>query len=245
MQNITLICGDAIKSMREIKEDSIDLICCDLPYQITQNKWDIMIPIDEMWSEFNRITKKNGVVVLTATQPFTSKLVISNLANFKYDLIWEKTISSGQLNVRKQQLRNHESILVFAKSPFTYNEQKTEGSPYKINRKVKNGENNYGTQKDSSKENEGYRHAKSVIKVSNPRIKGGHPTQKPIELMEYIIKTYSNKGDLVLDCCMGSGTTGVAAIKNERLFYGIELDANYFKTSKQRITNTYEQTAIK
>lgn len=204
-----------------------------------------MIPIDEMWSEFNRITKKNGVVVLTATQPFTSKLVISNLANFKYDLIWEKTISSGQLNVRKQQLRNHESILVFAKSPFTYNEQKTEGSPYKINRKVKNGENNYGTQKDSSKENEGYRHAKSVIKVSNPRIKGGHPTQKPIELMEYIIKTYSNKGDLVLDCCMGSGTTGVAAIKNERLFYGIELDANYFKTSKQRITNTYEQTAIK
>ena len=222
---------NAMYQLNKIEEKTIDIICTDLPYGCTKNKWDLIIPVEYMWEKFNKIIKDNGVIVLTATQPFASILIGSNLDNFKYDLIWEKTISSGQLNVKNQPLRSHEHILVFYKQKPTYNEQKMPGTPYSINRKVKNNENNYNKQKDSFKVNDGFRHAKSVIKISNPRIKGGHPTQKPIELIDYILKTYSNENDLVLDCCMGSGTTAESAIKLNRRFYGIEiLESEYNKT---------------
>jgi site-specific DNA-methyltransferase (adenine-specific) len=188
-----------------------------------------------MWAQFNRVIKDDGIVVLTATQPFTSKLILSNIEDFKYEIIWEKTIGSGQLNIKKQPLRIHESILVFYKKPGTYNEQKTEGKPYAIKRKIKSKGEGYGKQKNSSKINDGFRHAKSIIKISNPRVKNGHPTQKPLELMIRLIKTYSNKNDNVLDCCMGSGTTGIAAIGLERNFIGIELDETYFITAMRRI----------
>lgn len=238
-ENYELWQGECIGLMSNIPNQSIDLICVDLPYGVTQNKWDSIIPLDKMWEQFNRIIKENGAIILTATQPFTSILVMSNLKDFKYDIIWEKTISSGQLNVGHQPLRNHESILVFYKKKPTYNEQKTLGDPYSINRKADYKENNYNEQKASSKNNTGYRHAKSVIKISNPRIKGGHPTQKPQELMEHLIKTYSNEGDLVFDCCMGAGTTGAAAGVLNRKFLGIELDSIFFDISKNRIHEAY------
>lgn len=235
---IKLVQGDCLEVMKHITSNSVHLICVDLPYGTTQNKWDEIIPFDKMWESFNRILKDDGVVVLTATQPFTSKLIMSNIDNFKYEIIWEKTIGSGQLNIRRQPLRVHESVLVFYKKFGTYNEQKTEGKPYSIKRKVASkvaeGEG-YGKQTDSEKTNDGFRHAKSVLKISNPRIKGGHPTQKPLELMEYVVKTFSNEKDIVLDCCMGSGTTGVAAVNLKRKFIGIELDDKYFNDAKARI----------
>jgi site-specific DNA-methyltransferase (adenine-specific) len=222
--------------MENIEKNSVNLILVDLPYGTTQNKWDEIIPFDKMWGFFNKILHKNGNIVLTATQPFSSKLVLSNIKNFKYEIIWEKTISSNQLNVKRQPLRSHESILIFNNnSKATYNEQKTEGEPYKINRKVNFEKQSYGDQKDSIKINDGFRHAKSVIKISNPRVKGGHPTQKPLELMKYLINAFSNEEDTVLDCCMGSGTTGEAALLLNRFFIGIEKDSKYFDIANKRI----------
>lgn len=227
-RNYDLIFGDAIENMAKLKEKSIDLILVDLPYGVTNNKWDVIIPFDEMWEQFNRIKKNNAAMVLTATQPFASMLVMSNLKQFKYDVIWEKTICSGQLNVKHRPLRAHEGILVFYDKIPTYNEQKTEGKPYKIKREGNDTENCYCRQKASEKDNEGFRHAKSVVKIPNQRIKGGHPTQKPVALLEMLIKTFSNENDIVLDCCMGSGSTGVAAMNLNRKFIGIEKELNYF-----------------
>ncbi len=236
-KSISLINGNCLDEMKKLSDNSIDLILTDLPYGTTQNKWDEIIPFTDMWSAFNRILKEDGIIVLTATQPFSSKLVMSNISNFRYEIIWEKTIGSGQLNINKQPLRIHESVLIFYKQFKTYNEQKTEGKPYSIKRVVNFKGEGYGKQTNSEKENNGYRHAKSVIKISNPRIKNGHPTQKPIALMEYLIKVYSNKNDTVLDCCMGSGTTGIAAVNLNRKFIGIELNKIYFENAKERINN--------
>jgi site-specific DNA-methyltransferase (adenine-specific) len=213
------------------------MINTDLPYGVTQNKWDSILPLDQMWSEFNRVIKDHGAIVLTATALFAARLVQSNLEYFRYDLVWEKTICSGQLNVKHAPLRAHEHILVFYKYPPTYNEQLSEGKPYKIARKITENAN-YGPQKMNEKINTGYRHARSVIKISNPRIKGGHPTQKPLELMKHLTKTYTNPGDVILDCCMGSGTAGVAAKSLGRKFIGVELDSKYFKCAEQRIAQT-------
>lgn len=244
LNNPLLINGDCLKEMNRLDGKSINLILVDLPYGTTQNKWDAIIPFDQMWDEFNRIITDNGKIVLTATQPFSSKLVMSNLDNFKYEIIWEKTIGSGQLNIKHQPLRVHESILIFYSKSGVYNEQKTEGTPYSIDRKVTFDGEGYGAQTDSSKHNDGFRHAKSVIKISNPRVKGGHPTQKPEALMEYLIKTYSNSGDTVLDCCMGSGTTGVASVNLNRKFIGIELDEKYFISAQTRINNLITKDSI-
>ena len=233
--NICLILGDCIHKMKDIQDNYVDLILTDLPYGVSQNKWDSIIPLDVMWKEFNRICKKDGIIALTAIQPFSSKLVLSNIDNFKYEVIWEKTVGSGQLNIKRQPLRVHESILIFYSSFKTYNEQKTIGAPYSIKRKVTFGNRGYGAQKDSEKINDGFRHAKSIVKFSNPRIKGGHPTQKPVELMEYLIKTYSNENDVILDCCMGSCSAGIAAKRLNRKFVGIELEEKYYKMSMENI----------
>lgn len=239
--NSKIIKGEAINEMRKIESKSIDLICTDLPYGVTNNKWDLALPFDEMWDEFHRITKDNAAIILTATEPFASLLRLSNLKYYKYDCIWEKTISSGQLNVGHQPLRSHENILVFYKKLPTYNEQKTIGEPYSIKRKAEYSDNNnYNKQKPSEKENNGFRHARSVIKISNPRVKAGHKTQKPVELMEYILKTYSNENDTVLDCCMGYGTTGIAALNQNRKFIGIEIDDDSFESAKEWIGEIYD-----
>lgn len=233
--NNYLMQGDCLDKMKIIPDKSINLILTDLPYGVSQNVWDQIIPFDKLWEQYERILKDNGIIVLTATQPFTSLLIMSNPKMFKYERIWEKTIGSGQLNIKKQPLRIHEEILIFYKSPGTYNEQKTEGVPYKINRKIKSKGEGYGVQTDSSKNNEGFRHARSIIKISNPRTKNGHPTQKPLELMEYLIKTYSNVDDVVLDSCMGSGITGIASKNLKRNFLGIELDKKWFNKAKENI----------
>ena len=233
--DIKLIHGDCLIEMDKLEKCSINCIITDLPYGVSLNKWDTIIDLDKMWKLFEKILCKDGIVILTASGKFVAKLMMSNIKRFKYDLIWEKTVNSGQLNVNKMQLRSHENILIFYNKNKTYNEQKTVGEPYKINRQDTTGEG-FGKQTGSSKNNEGYRHARSVIKISNPRKKGGHPTQKPVELMEYLIKTYSNENDTILDCCMGCGSTGIAAKKNNRKFIGIEIEKKYFDVAKKDIT---------
>ena len=225
---IKLYQGDCLEIMKRIDKNSINAIITDLPYGVSNNDWDTPINLNEMWRLFNNILKPNGIVILTASGKFVGQLMMSNIKMFKYDLIWEKTINSGQLNVNKMPLRSHENILIFYNKNKTYNEQKTKGEPYTITRTDTTGEG-YGKQKPSSKKNDGYRHARSIVKISNPRVKNGHPTQKPVELMEWLIKTYTDENDNVLDCCMGVGSTGVACKNLNRNFIGIELEEKYFK----------------
>jgi site-specific DNA-methyltransferase (adenine-specific) len=229
-ENSLLINGEALNEMKKLKDSSIDCIVCDLPYGTTMNPWDSVIPLDQMWKQFNRIVKKGGNIILTASQPFTSLLVASNLKQFKYEIIWEKTVGSGQLNINFMPLKKHESILVFVKDGHkrTYNEQLSEGTPYTMKRNI-GVVQGYGKQTPHEVVNDGFRRETSIWKVSNPRIKNGHPTQKPVELLQKIIKTYSNEGDLILDCTFGSGSTGVACLLEKRKFIGIELDEGYFK----------------
>lgn len=234
-RGIDLFCGNCLDIMPGLPENSVDLIAVDPPYGTTQNKRDIVIPLSPMWDCIRRVLKRNGTVVMTSAQPFTSQLIMSNLLWYKYDIIWEKTIGSGQLNIRRQPLRAHEHIVVFYDKYSVYNEQKTEGPPYTIRRKAAGFGGNYGKQKDSNKNNTGYRHAKSVITIPNPRTKGGHCNEKPVALMEYIIKTYSNEGDTVLDFAMGRGTTGIACVNLGRSFIGIEEDTSWFLKAEERI----------
>ena len=236
----SIYCNDCIDILKLLEKDSVDLVLTDLPYGISQNKWDQIIDIKELWTQWKRILKPRGAVILTSCEPFTSSLILSNPDWFRYDIIWKKTISSGQLNVKRMPLRQHENILIFYDKAPTYNEQLTPGKPYKVSRKKSNssnvaGESGYGAQKASSKVNTGYRHATSVLEISNPRIRGEHPSHKPVELMEWFIKTYSNEGEIVLDCCMGTGSTGVAALKNNRRFIGMEIDKKYFDKAKAKL----------
>jgi len=231
----TVIQGDCLEVMKSIPSNSVTLILCDLPYGTTKNKWDTVIPLKEMWEEYNRILKADGNIVLTAAQPFTSLLITSNLQMFRYELIWKKSIGSGQLNINSRPLRVHESILIFTKGKSVYNQQMSRGVPYKINRKANYGEGCYNSQVDTVKENEGFRHPTTVLEFPNPRIKNGHPTQKPVDLFKYLINTYSNEGDMVLDNCAGSGTTAIAAIQTGRRYTVIELDSNYIEMINERI----------
>ena len=190
-----------------------------------------------MWAHIKRILKPKGIAVFTAVQPYTSVLVMSNLDWFKYDLVWQKTIGSGQLNVNRQPMRTHETVLVFYNNFGTYNEQTTLGNPYKIKRKMSQFQTSYGKQRDHESINEGTRRAKSVIKIKNPRVKGGHSTEKPVALMEYLIKTYSNPGEVVLDFAVGRGTTLVAAHNLGRGFIGIEKDNYWIEQASERLKN--------
>lgn len=235
-----IICGDSIDEMKKIPNKSVDMILCDLPYGTTRNKWDSVIPLDKLWEQYERIIKDNGAIVLTAVQIFASQLIMSRQKLFKYDLIWKKTIASGQLNVNRMPLRLHEHILVFYKKLPTYNQQFTKGKPYTIDRKANYKGEGYNKQTDSFKKNDGFRHPTSVLEFSNPRIKGGHPTQKPLELFEWLVKTYTNKGDVVLDNTIGSGTTAVACINTNRHYIGIELDKKYCKMCQKRIKEATE-----
>lgn len=223
-----------------IEENSVNLIFADLPYGKTQNKWDSKLDLSKLWQEWKRILKENGKVILTGAEPFTSELVNSNREWFKYDLIWKKTVSSGQLNVNRMPLRTHESILVFYKKSGVYNQQFTEGKPYNITRKKSNktnekGESGYNAQKTSSKQNTGYRHPISVLEFPNPRIKDEHPNHKPLELMKWIVNSYTNENETVLDPCMGTGATGHACKDLNRKFIGIELDTKYFDKAKKKL----------
>jgi DNA modification methylase len=236
--NAKLYLGDCLDIMRILPDSSIDLILTDLPYGTTACRWDTVIPLDPLWAHYKRLIKPNGVIVLTACQPFTSVLVMSNPSWYKTEWIWEKSNATGFLNAKKQPLRAHESVLVFyTKSP-TYNPQMTHGHIRKTaSRKTINsdcyGEGNILTAYDSTS-----RYPRTVQPFSSDKQKSSlHPTQKPVSLMEYLIKTYSNEGDVILDSCAGSFTTGVASSNTNRLFIGIEKDQNYFNIGVERMKN--------
>jgi len=220
--------GDCLELMKKIEDKSIDMILCDLPYGTTACKWDTIIPFEPLWGQYKRIIKDNGAIVLTASQPFTSALVMSNIKMFKYELIWNKDLCKNPGLAKIRPLPSFESILAFGKGKVIYNPQMEEGKPYNDVRKkptqVHNGnEHKYGFSGNTvNVVNNGYRFSKSVITIRNANFKGQHPTQKPVALFEYLIKTYTNEGDLVLDNCAGSGTTGVACQNLKRDFILIE-----------------------
>lgn len=239
---IKLIQGDCLIEMQNIPDKSIDAIICDLPYGTTACKWDTIIPFDKLWWQYERIIKDNGVIVLTASQPFTSALVMSNPKMFKYEWIWEKHKGTNIYGVKREPLKIHESCLVFSKGKFTYNAQMTNGKPYKkrgshnIGKKdgliIANKPVGYAKDFDSSKR---YPVSIQFFKNHNQKNNSFHPTQKPVALFEYLIKTYTNENDLVLDNTMGSGTTAIACMNTNRNFIGIELDEHYFAIAKKRV----------
>jgi len=229
---INLMKGDCLERMKEIESGSIDMILTDPPYGTTACKWDSIIPLEPMWEQLKRIIKPNGAIVMTASQPFTSVLVTSNIKEFKYEWVWQKEAGTGLLNSKRQPLRDNESVLVFYKKQCLYNPQFTQGKPYTIK---KGGETDcYNKSGEVLTVSDGKRYPKTIQKFNRDRNKV-HPTQKPVALMGYLIKTYTNEGETVLDFTMGSGTTGVAAKNLNRNFIGIELDENYFNIAKERI----------
>ena len=230
--------GDCLELMKDIPDKSIDSILADLPYGTTQCKWDTVIPFEPLWQQYKRIIKPNGAIVLTASQPFTSALVMSNPKMFKYCWVWEKQQGTNPLLSKKQPMKVHEDIVVFYDKQCLYNPQMTEGTPYSafITDKAKTTGDVMGNAKSIHRDNpSGTRYPRSVQKFNTPRVRGGHPTQKPLELMKYLISTYSNENDMVLDNTMGSGTTGVACINTNRNFIGMELDDKYFEIAEARI----------
>lgn len=233
---INLRQGDCLELMKEIPDKSIDMILCDLPYGTTACKWDIVIPFEPLWEQYNRIIKDNGNIVLFSKQPFTTILNNSNFKLFKYELIWCKQQATNPLCAKKRIMPIHENISIFYKKLGTYNPQMVYGKGnYKGFRGEKTIGEIYGENKSIHRDcSDGSRYPTSVLYYNNVR-KNIHPTQKPLDLIKYLVKTYSNENDLVLDNCMGSGSTGVACVNTNRNFIGIELDENYFNIAKERI----------
>lgn len=229
--------GDCLEVMKSIKDKSVDMILCDLPYGTTQNKWDSVIPLDELWKEYKRIIKDNGVIVLTSQGIFTAKLILSNEKWFKYKLVWEKSKATNFLNAKKQPLRKHEDICVFYNKQPQYNPQMTKGKPYDKGVRKNQLTGSYGDFNPVHVKSEGMRYPTDVVyfKTAESEGKVYHPTQKPVALLEYLIKTYTNEGETVLDNCMGSGSTGVACLKTNRNFIGIEKDDKYFNIAVERL----------
>lgn len=252
--DIQLYNGDCLELMKDIEDKSVDMILCDLPYgQTARNKWDVVIPFDLLWEQYNRIIKDNGAIVLFGNGMFTADLMKSNPKMWRYNLIWEKTTATGFLNAKRMPLRSHEDICVFYKRLPTYNPQKTTGHARKVS-KAEHKVNcvkttDYGehglTTYDSTE-----RYPKSIMKyeldeaelidtvvtfATDKQKEALHPTQKPVALCEYLIKTYTNEGDLVLDNCMGCGSTGVACLKTYRKFIGMEKEEGYYEVVSKRL----------
>jgi DNA modification methylase len=228
-----IIHGDCLEVMKDIPAGSIDMILCDLPYGTTQNEWDSVIPLNSLWAEYMRIIKINGAIVLTAQTPFDKVLGVSNLQMLRYEWIWQKDAGTGFLNAKMMPLKDHENILVFYKKPPTYNPQMRKGfKPYE----AKQGHlgKNYGKGVDSITISDGERYPVTTIKFNRDDDKL-HPTQKPVELFRYLIETYTNIGDLVLDNCIGSGTTAIAALSCNRNFIGIEKELKYVTIARKRL----------
>jgi site-specific DNA-methyltransferase (adenine-specific) len=221
-----------------IPDKSIDMILCDLPYGTTRCKWDTVIPFEPLWEQYERIIKDNGAIVLTASQPFTSALVMSRPKLFRYSMVWSKVRVTGHLNAKRMPLREHEDICVFYKKLGTYNPQMKQGTPH-----VRGpwGRHSRGTDvygefvDDSSRQYESDLYYPTSIVTFRSELKSIHPTQKPVPLFEYLIKTYTNEGDVVLDNCMGSGTTAVACINTKRNFIGFELNKEYWEIANRRV----------
>jgi site-specific DNA-methyltransferase (adenine-specific) len=229
---------DCLEGMKRIADGSIDMILCDLPYGTTQNKWDSIIPLDKLWEQYERIIKPNGAIVLTAQTPFDKLLGASNLKLLKYEWIWEKTKKTGHLNSKKMPLKKHENVLVFYKKLPAYNPQGLTKLDKPVIRRGKDNGTNYGkSDKDSWKNFTGYPH--DILRFDSVA-KPVHPTEKPVALFEYLIKTYTNPGELVLDNCMGSGTTAIACMNTERNFIGFEMGKGYYDIACKRIEKLKE-----
>ena len=233
--------------MKNIPDKSVDMILCDLPYGITSCKWDSIIPFDKLWEQYERVIKDNGAIVLTASQPFTTKLINSNFNLFKYELIWNKLFGTDIFNAKRKPLKSHENILIFGGK--NYNPIMEKSLKKNMRNRVKNfkkgcNDSVYGKQKKYiSLKDETLRYPKSIISISNQskechKSKRVHPTQKPVALFEYLVKTYTNEGDLVLDNCAGSGTTGVACINTKRNFILMEKEEKYCEIMKKRLSKS-------
>ena len=244
----TLIHADCLEAMKHIADGSIDAIICDLPYALTGNRWDTLIPFDLLWETYRRVIKPNGAIVLFGSQPFTSALIMSNPQWFKYEWIWEKSKASNYLNARRCPLKAHENICVFCQGTPVYNAQIGTGKPYKNSHIPGDKGSCYGggAIKEYSFDNPGTRFPRSVFPRSmfDNEWKPVHPTQKPVALLEYLVRTYTNPGDLVLDNCMGSATLPVACIRTGRHFIGIEKDDVYFAASVERVRAALAQQAF-
>ena len=246
MIDVKFIHGDCLEVMPTLPDKSIDIILCDLPYGTTACKWDTIIPFEPLWTQYKRLIKGNGAIVLTASQPFTSMLVMSNKQMFKYSLVWDKIKGTGFLNARKQPMRNHEDILIFYSNPPTYNPQKTNGHERKVSFRGKHLQTDvYGEMKNDYKYDSTDRYPRSIITISTDTQNSSlHPTQKPVTLFEYLILTYSNEGDLILDNCCGSGTSGIAAFNTKRNAILIEKDETYFNAARERFDRETRQVAM-
>jgi len=234
--------NDCLEILPALETNSVDLLLVDLPYGTTNNKWDCPLPLDVLWDQYNRIVKENGAMVFTAQAPFSAILAASNIKNFKYEWIWHKNKSTGHLNAKKMPMKGHENILVFYRKPPTYNPQMTTGHEPRNSAFTSYTGRNY-TCANPNPDNGGQesRYPRSVLEIpviNNGRDTKIHPTQKPVELMQYFIQTYSNAGDVVLDNAMGSGTTGVACKILGRRFIGIEIENDYFDHAKRWISET-------
>ena len=250
MSEVKLYCGDCLEVMKKIQDSSIDMVLCDLPYGVTRNNWDSEIPIEKLWEQYNRIVKEDGAICLFADGMFMAKLMVSNQKMWRYNLVWNKVLASGFLNANRMPLRSTEEVVVFYKKQPVYNPQKVKGLPNHskgsaVGKKSDDNfqvNNNYGkyTIVDNNKELGDMKHPTSLVTFSKPHPSvSKHPTEKPVELCEWLIKTYTNEGMTVLDNCMGAGSTGVAALSINRNFIGIEKEEKYFKIAEERIGAVY------
>ena len=250
----TIYNEDCLEGMKRIPDGSIDAIICDLPYGTTKNAWDSLIPLDKLWEQYKRIIKPSGAIVLFSQQPFTSALVMSNPKMFRYEWIWEKEMGTGFLNANYAPLKSHENVVIFSslaacyvKNPadaMVYYPQMTDGKPYTC--KQGKMEHNYDTKNMVAAietKNEGKRYPKTVLRYSRDKDKI-HPTQKPVELVRYLVRTYTKEGEIILDNCMGSGTTAVACMKEKRHYVGFELSKEFFDKSIERIKKEQSQPTL-
>ena len=245
MSEVKLYNGDCLEVMEHIPDNSLDMVLCDLPYGTTACKWDVIIPFDELWTHYRRVTKESAAIVLFGGEPFTSFLITSNIKEFRQKLTWLKTRPTNVFNAKKQFMNWTEDICVFYRSLPTFNPQMRTDGLFTVAKVQHTNHNREGGTLGVTGEKEGYVHEsngglfypKSVLEFSNVNSVENciHPTQKPVPLLEYLIKTYTNKGDTVLDNTMGSGSTGVACVNLDRNFIGIEQDESYFRIAEQRI----------
>lgn len=234
-----IIQGDCIEVMARMPEASVDLVLTDPPYGTTMCKWDAVIPFIPMWERLRATVKRDGVIALHASQPFTSALVMSNPKLFRYEWIWEKSKATGYLDARRKPMKAHESILIFCAGKLPYNPQLENGKPYINRHRVGDNGDCYGAVRDYSFVNNGTRFPRTVKRFDSvPSARQIHPTQKPVELLRYLIRTYSNEGDIILDFTCGSGSTGVACLLENRRFIGIEKDEKYVEIARQRLIQT-------
>tara|TARA_R110001599_G_scaffold346472_1_gene571829 strand:- start:193 stop:945 length:753 start_codon:yes stop_codon:yes gene_type:complete len=235
--NLNLIHGECLEEMDKLIGQGVvvDVIICDPPYGTTQCKWDSVIPLDKMWERLNKLIKPNGAIVLFGAEPFSSALRMSNIKNYKYDWVWVKEQGTGFLNSKKQPLRNNEQVSLFYRKQPSYNPQMREGfKPYKTKKGGLTDNYNKDSSDNVTTESDGTRYPLNTLNFNRDK-NTVHPTQKPVALMEYLIKTYTNEGETVLDFTMGSGTTGVACVNTNRNFIGIEMDDKYFEIASERI----------